>query len=83
MFRGDGPILHVLADQVADEFAGSRIDIFVARTLIYLLSQSIGQVHVETAAQDRTPSSKSAGGIGLAGDGYHASARSQDGRVIK
>jgi len=49
--HGNGPILHVLPDQVADIFAGRGIHVFVACVLIYILSQRIGQLHVEAAAR--------------------------------
>ena len=47
-----GPILHILANQVADILARRRVHIFVARSLIHILAQRVGQLNIETAAQN-------------------------------
>ncbi len=44
--QGDGTVLHVLADQVADIFARCRVHVFIARALIDISSELIGQLHV-------------------------------------
>jgi hypothetical protein len=42
----NGPVLHILAYQIADVFAGRGIDIVVARSFIHILTQGIGQLNV-------------------------------------
>jgi hypothetical protein len=42
----NGPVLHILAYQIADIFAGRSIDIVVARSFIHILTEGIGQLNV-------------------------------------
>jgi hypothetical protein len=47
----DRPVLHVLADQVADVLARRRVHVLIARSFIDVLAKRVSQLHIETAAQ--------------------------------
>jgi hypothetical protein len=47
----DRPVLHVLADQVADVLARRRVHVPIARSFIDVLAKRVSQLHIETAAQ--------------------------------
>ena len=56
--QSDRAILHVPANQVANEFTGRGIDILIARPLIHIFPKRIGQLDIEAAAQAGTPPAK-------------------------